>query len=144
MTQIRPLQPEDFPDWFPLWDGNNLGQRNEQITASTWSRLTDPQSPVHGLCAVKGKQIIGLVHYILHPTTGALEPICYMQDLYVDPAHRGTGIAKQLVKALALEGKKQKWARIYWLADSKNEAVQGLYKHIGSKLDFTLHILPIG
>lgn len=144
MLQIRPLRPKDFPDWLPLWDDNNLGQRNTEITTSTWTRLIDPQSAVQGLCATQGKQMIGLVHYVLHPITGLIEPVCYMQDLYVTPDHRGKGVAKKLVKALSVEGAKQKWARIYWLADSKNEAAQGLYKDIGTKLDFTLHILPIG
>ena len=87
--------------------------------------------------------MVGLVHYVLHPTTGAVAPVCYMQDVYVDPAQRGKGIARKLVKAVALQGKKEGWARMYWLAETSNEAAQGLYKDIGSKLDFTLHILPM-
>lgn len=144
MTQIRSLQQSDFPAWLPLWDGNNLTQRNEAVTTQTWGRLIDPESTVCGLGAVKGDTLIGLVHYVLHPTTGAIEPVCYMQDVYVDPAYRGQGIARKLVKAVALQGKKEGWARMYWLAESTNEAAQGLYKDIGVKLDFTLHILPIG
>ena len=144
MTQIRPLQPNDFPDWLPLWDGNNLGQRDEKVTTQTWTRLMDENQPVHGLCAVKGDKLVGLVHYILHPTTGSIEPVCYMQDVYTDPTHRSQGIGRKLVKAVAARGKQEKWARIYWMAESSNKAAQGLYKRLGSKLDFTLHILPIG
>lgn len=144
MVQIRTLQQSDFPAWLPLWDGNNLGQRDQAVTTQTWGRLLDPASLVCGLGAVKGDQLVGLVHYVLHPTTGAVEPVCYMQDVYVDPAHRGQGIARQLVKAVAQQGKKDGWARMYWLAESSNIAAQGLYKDIGVTLDFTLHILPIG
>ena len=143
MTQIRPLQQSDFPDWLPLWNANNLGQINEAVTTSTWTRLIDPQSPVNGLCAVKGTTLVGIVQYIIHPTTGAIQPVCYMQDVFVDPAHRGKGIGKKLVKALAAKGKAENWTRLYWLAESNNEAAQALYKYIGIKLDFTLHVLPI-
>lgn len=102
---IRPLEPNDFPNWLPLWDGNNLGQRNEAVTTQTWSRLMDESSTVGGLCALSGGAMVGLVHYILHPTTGALEQACYMQDVYVDPEFRQQGIAGQLVRALENKGR---------------------------------------
>lgn len=140
---IRPLQPSDFPDWLPLWDGNNQGTRNEAVTTETWSRLIDPNYPVFGLCALQGNVMTGILHYVLHPTTGNILPVCYMQDLYVDPAHRNKGIARKLVQELARIGKAEKWARIYWLAEADNAAVQALYKSIGIKLNFTLHVLPV-
>ena len=95
--KIRAIENRDFPDWLPLWDGNNLGVRDEAVTSETWSRLIDPDSHVHGLIAEKDGQLIGLVHYITHPTTGSLNDVCYMQDVYVDPAFRRKGIAKKLI-----------------------------------------------
>jgi RimJ/RimL family protein N-acetyltransferase len=38
----------------------------------------------------------------------------------------------------------ENWARIYWLADGSNDAAQRLYKNLGVKLDFSLHIMPLG
>ena len=143
MVKIRPLKQNDFPNWLPLWDGNNQGQRNEDVTAQTWSRLIDPGAGVHGLGAFDGEAMLGLVHYILHPSTGTLEPICYMQDVYVAPEHRKQGIARRLVREVAKIGERENWARMYWLAETANEPAQKLYKNIGVKLDFTLHILPL-
>lgn len=141
---IRPLQADDFPQWLPLWDGNNMGQRNEAVTTETWARLTDTGSAVHGLCATEKGKLVGLVHYILHPTTGSIAPVCYMQDVYVMPEHRLKGIARALVEKVAETGRREKWARMYWLAEAENKAAQALYKELGVKLDFTLHILPLG
>lgn len=138
---IRPFEQNDFPQWLPLWDGNNMGKRDETVTAQTWLRLSDPASPVHGLCALRGGEMIGLVHYVLHPTTGSLAPVCYMQDLYVDPAHRGGGVARKLVEHLVRIHKREKWARMYWIAEADNKAAQKLYKNIGVKIDFTVHVL---
>lgn len=140
---IRPLQPQDYTDWLPLWDGNNQGTHDPITTAKTWERLIDPNCDVNGLCYIKDGTLIGLVHYVLHLTTGAINPVCYMQDLYTHPDHRHTGIATELIKALGYIAKAQDWTRVYWLAESNNEAAQGLYKDIGSKLDFTLHVLPL-
>ncbi len=126
-----------------------MGRRDEGVTTETWSRLVDPGSQVNGLCAIQGRAgqndaMIGLVHYILHPTTGHVEPVCYMQDVFVDPAHRQKGIARKLVEHLAKTAKAEKWARIHWFAENNNEAAQALYKNLGVKLDFSLHVLPTG
>lgn len=141
--KIRPLQSDDFPDWLPLWDGNNQGERKTDVTTETWARLSDSEFPVHGLCAEIDGEMVGLIHYVLHYTTGSIAPICYMQDVYVDPKHRQKGIARAMVKALSKIAAQEKWGRMYWLAEAKNEAAQKLYRDIGVKLDFTLHVLPL-
>lgn len=140
---IKPLARKDYDQWFPLWDGNNMGQQKDDVTQETWRRINDRKSDVNGFAAWNGETMVGFLHYILHPTTGAIEPVCYMQDVYVDPECRNQGIARKLVQALITEGKKQKWTRLYWLAEADNEAAQALYKNIGVKLNFTLHVQPI-
>ncbi|MBL4805097.1 MAG: GNAT family N-acetyltransferase [Alphaproteobacteria bacterium] len=140
--KIRPPDNRDFPDWLPLWDGNNLGHRDEKVTSETWTRLTDPDFPVYGLVAEKNSALVGLLHYVVHPTTGNIKPVCYMQDVYVTPDHRREGIARKLIQHLVDQANShKKWTRIYWLAESNNEAAQTLYKTLGSKMDFTLHML---
>ena len=141
-VKIRPIENRDFPDWLPLWDGNNLGQRDEEVTSETWSRLTDPNSAVHGLVAERDGELAGLLHYIIHPTTGSLKDVCYMQDVYTDPNHRKQGIARALIEELANIGK-NKWARIHWFAEADNKAAQHLYQTLGVKLNFTLHVMKL-
>lgn len=138
---IRPIEQNDFTDWLPLWDGNNDGVRNEEVTTECWSRLTDPEFPIHGFVVQKDGKLAGLVHYVIHNTTGNIQPVCYMQDLYVDPAFRKQGLARKLVERVVREAKKENWARMYWLAEANNEAAQNLYKTIGVKIDFTIHVL---
>lgn len=143
MVDIRPLSADDFEDWLPLWDGNNLGQRNENVTKSTWSELTSPESAIVGLGAWTEGKLAGIIHGVVHPTTGSLKPVCYMQDVYVDPASRRQGIAKALIAALEETGKREGWARIYWLAEGKNSDAQALYRSVGYRLDFSFHVLPL-
>ncbi len=141
---IRPLEFTDFPQWLPLWDGNNLGQRNEDVTAETWNRLTDKENTqVNGLCAMLGDQMVGITHYILHPTTGQIKDVCYMQDVYVDPAYRRKGFGMRLVKELTEIAKREDWARMYWLTQFGNVEAKKMYENFGMKLDFTLYVLPV-
>lgn len=144
VATIRTLSPGDYDAWLPLWTKNNLGQEDKAVTAATWAKLTDSESPVRGKGAfLHDGDMAGLVHYILHPVTGSLAPAAYMQDLYVDTPFRRHGIAKQLVEAVANTGKREKWARLYWLAEGGNEAAQALYKNIGVRLDFSFHVMPL-
>jgi ribosomal protein S18 acetylase RimI-like enzyme len=139
--KIRALEFNDFTEWLPVWDANNEGHKNENVTAQTWQRLCDKDSPVCGLAAFEGDHIVGILHYILHPTTGHISHACYMQDLFTLPKHRKKGIAKKMLQALLQEHKKQKWARIYWVAKEDNAAAQKLYDGFGKKLDFSFHVL---
>lgn len=142
---IHPLQDDDYDQWLPLWQANTEHSLDDKITIETWRRICDPAFPIGGLGARpdEAAPLAGICHYILHPTTGNLKQICYMQDLYIDPAARRQGLARGLVNALAAVAATQGWARIYWLAEAENEAAQTLYKSLGYKLNFTLHVLPV-
>lgn len=141
--KIRTLKPDDFPQWLDLWNANNLGLKNEAVTTETWSRLNDEKADVYALVAQDKDRLVGLLQYILHPTTGSIQSVCYMQDVFVQPEHRNRGIAKTMIQALEKIGQREKWSRIYWLAEEKNDAAQALYKTLGQKMDFSLHILAL-
>ncbi|MDH5721742.1 MAG: GNAT family N-acetyltransferase [Alphaproteobacteria bacterium] len=141
---IRPFEYSDFPSWVTLWDDNNLGIRDEDVTEKTWERLIDKKyKGVNGLCAEMNDEMMGIVHYILHPTTGHLNDVCYMQDLYVDQKHRRKGIGKRLVNEVTLIGMKERWARMYWLTQDNNIEAKAMYENFGVKLNFTFYVLPI-
>lgn len=140
---VRPLLPDDFAQWLALWNENNQGQINDAVTKETWARIHHEGYPVFGIGAFEGEALAGILHYVLHPTTGSIQLVGYMQDLYVAPDFRQKGIARRLVEKLNDIGKEQKLTRIYWLAEAENKAAQALYKNLGVKLNFTLHVLPV-
>lgn len=121
------------------------GSASIDVTTQTWRKICAPGSGVGGLglWPDENAPMVGICHFIIHPTTGNLNPVCYMQDLYVDPAARKQGYARTLVTTLAEIGTAEKWARIYWLAENGNDPAQQLYKSLGVKLDFSLHVLPL-
>ncbi len=140
---LRPIERQDYDQWRPLWQENCLHQITDDVTAETWRRLTNPKENVYGLGVFDDQgNLLGFLHYILHPTTGFKEPACYMQDLFIDEQYRRQGLARRLVWELNEMGKAAQWARIYWFADNKDAAVQNLYKNLGIRMDFTLFMLP--
>lgn len=140
---IAPPGSDDRTAWQALWDANNGGTSPAAVSAETWRRLLDPAAPVHGFLARRNGRAAGLLHYILHPVTGHIAPVCYMQDVFVAPDARRRGIARALVAALENTAQAQGWARIYWFAENGNTAAQALYRSLGVRLDFSLHVLPL-
>jgi GNAT superfamily N-acetyltransferase len=140
---LRLLERKDYDQWLPLWQENCLQKISDDVTAETWRRLTNPKETVYGLGIFKEDGTLqGFLHYILHPTTGYIEPACYMQDLFINGQYRRQGLARRLVWELNAIGQREKWARIYWFAENGNEAVENLYKNLGIRMDFTLFMLP--
>jgi GNAT superfamily N-acetyltransferase len=128
---IRKIEARDEKRWDELWDGYCRFYERDlsgPVTAYTWKRIMDPASPVHAIVAErKGNGVIGIANYILHENTWTLTPVCYLEDLFVDPKTRATGVGKQLLDWLVAEMKAQKWSRLYWNTKENNYRARGLY-----------------
>lgn len=87
-AEITPFRPEDQPRWVELWRAYLAFYATtlppEQFEG-TWARILH-DTPIHGLAARRGGTIVGITHFLFHPTAWAAGPACYLQDLYVDEA----------------------------------------------------------
>jgi GNAT superfamily N-acetyltransferase len=127
---IRPVEARDAARWRELWDGYTRFYEREPdaaITAHTWSRIMDPASPVHAIVAECEGEVTGIANYLLHENTSTLTPVCYLQDLYVDPARRATGTGRQLVDWLVAKMEAEGWSRLYWNTRENNYRARALY-----------------
>jgi len=87
--------------------------------------------------------ILGIANYILHENTSTLTPVCYLQDLFVDPKMRGFGIGGKIIDWLLLEVKMQNWSRLYWHTKENNYRARELYDKYNSHSGFLLYkVLP--
>ncbi len=127
---IRRIEPRDEPRWRALWDGYcRFYERepSEPITRHAWARIMDPAAPVHAIVAERDGYVIGIANYIIHDNTATLTPVCYLQDLFVDPQERAHGVGQQLIDWLVAEMGRQGWARLYWNTRENNYRARGLY-----------------
>ena len=88
---VRPVQPEDYAAWRPLWDGYNAFYGRfgatalpEHITQTTWQRFHDAAEPMFCLVAQNDAsgELLGLTHYVFHRSMTRIEPVCYLSDLF--------------------------------------------------------------
>jgi GNAT superfamily N-acetyltransferase len=128
---VRKIEARDEARWRTLWDGYTRfyeREPNEALTRSTWSRLMDPASPVHGIVAEhRDGGVVGMANYVMHESTSTLTPVCYLQDLFVAPELRAGGVGQQLIDWLVAQMSAQNWARLYWSTRETNYRARGLY-----------------
>ncbi|MBS7807743.1 GNAT family N-acetyltransferase [Variovorax sp. PCZ-1] len=150
LISIRPIQPTDFAAWKPLWDGYNAFYGREgatalpdDITQSTWLRFFNPSEPVHAIVAAaqtpQGEQLVGLVHYLFHRSTTRLHDVCYLQDLFTAPAHRGQRIGAQLIEAVYAAAKLANSSRVYWTTQTTNTSGRALYDKLAKHAGFIVY-----
>ena len=127
---IRDAKPEDEARWRELWAGYNQDQDAvvpENVTAATWRRILDPAVPMFARMAIRDGAVAGFALSVLHEGSWVTGPICYLEDLFVDPADRRHGVARALIEDLMTMGKARGWSRLYWHADGGNENARRLY-----------------
>jgi len=138
MICIRDAAPDDEPEWRRLWDGYNKFYKahvDPEITSHTWARIIAPGSMVIGRIAEVDGLIRGFSISILHEGTWTLTPICYLEDLFVDPVCRGQGIGRALIQDLMNRARKENWSRLYWHTQHNNPA-RKLYDEFVEADDF--------
>jgi GNAT superfamily N-acetyltransferase len=140
MIKIRLLHHSDFEGWSRLWRGylefyeTVLG---EDIYHTTFGRLIDPACAYQNafVAGAEGR-LIGLVHYIFHAHNWRTEDVIYLQDLYVDPSVRGTGVGRKLIEAVYRAADENETPNVYWMTQDCNTTARQLYDRIGQLTPF--------
>jgi GNAT superfamily N-acetyltransferase len=130
-ARVRALDQADEAAWRRLWAGYcNFYEvvMSDEQTNFTWTRLIDPASPIKGLVAFNpAGRIVGICNYLLHENTWTSSPVCYLEDLFVEPNIRGGGVGEALIQEVIDLMKIHGWARVYWNTKENNYRARGLY-----------------
>jgi len=144
---IRQAEATDEPAWRRLWAQYLAFYEADvaaDVTDTTWARSLIPGSGIFGRVAVAREgALAGFSLSILHPGTWRKEPLCYLEDLFVDPAWRGQGVGRLLIEDLIGLGKANGWATLYWHTRASNGAARRLYDQFTPADDFVRYRLSL-
>jgi GNAT superfamily N-acetyltransferase len=144
---IRPLEPADEADWRRLWAGYLAFYRKDlsaETTEATWQALLAKDRPeMLGRVAEVEGRVVGMLNAIIHPNTWFQVPVCYLEDLYVETERRGRGVGRALIRALADEGRRAGWGRIYWRTADDNLTAQRLYDGVARRSRWVTYELDL-
>ena len=115
---VRPIRPEDVPAVVRL-----VRELAEYEKAAQEVRLTDQQlhdrlfgeaPALFGHVAEVGGQVVGTaVWFLTFSTWGGTHGI-HLEDLYVQPQHRGSGLGRELLRTLADLCVQRGYSRLEW------------------------------
>ena len=138
--KIRPLAKADYDEWRALWI-SYLEFYETSLTAEVidenFSRFIDnDQTRQNALVAESTDELVGLVHYIFHLDTWAIQEICYLQDLFVIPRNRGKKIGQLLIEGVYKRADKYGAPSVYWLTQEFNVPARKLYDRLADLTPF--------
>ncbi len=140
---IRMAKPDDRERWDILWQGYLVFYKEQlapEITETTWKRLlSDDPSTVCLIAADENDQPLGFAHIVLHPSTWAQAPYCYLEDLFVDPDVRASGIGRALIEEIYRRADENGWPYVYWKTQENNDRARSLYDQVADREEFCIY-----
>lgn len=144
---IRPVEASDRTHWDLLYAGYAAFYKVEQTAAmrdKVWSWLMDQGTEVYGLVAVDGKsKLVGITHFRPYARPLSASTGGFLDDLYVDPAARGSGAAEALIDAVKVEGQKRGWTVIRWITADDNYRARALYDRLADRTKWVTYDIKL-
>jgi GNAT superfamily N-acetyltransferase len=105
--------------------------------------LFAPSPALFGHVAVVDDEVVGLALWFLSFSTWRGVHGIYLEDLVVEPGHRGHGLGRDLLAALAAECVDHGWARLEWSVLDWNTPAVDFYRSLGAEpmSEWTVHRL---
>ena len=133
---IRQIKLKDKKDWEKLYRGYAdfyKVEMNDEILATVWKWLFDQKHEVSGLVYEEKSKVVALAHYRKMPSPLRGKYIGFLDDLFVDPEHRGKKIGEKILNELKNISEKNRWGLIRWITRNDNVRAKSLYDKVSEK-----------
>lgn len=138
---IRPAEPRDIPALLGLVQELADYEREPDAVEATPELFAATLFPAEGaptawahVAEVDG-QVVGMAVWYLTFSTWLGRPGVWLEDLYVQPGHRGTGLGRRLLTTLAQVCVERGYGRLEWWVLDWNEPSIGFYRSLGARAE---------
>ena len=149
---IRPVAEEDLPDLLPLLraycEFYEVAPSDADLLAMARMLIADPEREGLQLLARDGGgQAVGFATVFWTWTTLSAARLGVMNDLFVVPEARGSGVADDLIEACAERCRERGVSSLEWQTAYDNHRAQAVYARVGGErderwLDYSLAVSP--
>ena len=143
---VRKVARGDAARWRQLFDAYVAFYKEDvpaEIIDLTFERVLSEDDGMFSLVAVGDDGAIsGIAVAVLHRSSWSAGWYCYLEDLFVDPAYRGTGTGRALIEAVYAEADARGATRTYWATAHDNTTARALYDRIGLLSPFVQYRRP--
>jgi GNAT superfamily N-acetyltransferase len=133
---VRPAQVEDVARIRQLIIDLAAYERSSDQVRVTEDQLRSvlfgPAPAAYALVAEKDGRVVGFALYFLNFSTWEGSHGIYLEDLFVEPEHRGAGLGRALLAALAALARERGYARVEWSVLDWNQPSIDFYGRVGA------------
>ena len=138
MIAVRPAAPGDVPEILRLVRQLAAYEREPDAVVATPEHLAAALFPsagaplVHAHVATVGGDGAGIAVWFGSFSTWEGRLGIYLEDLFVVPEHRASGVGRALLAELAAEAMRRGYRRVEWSVLDWNEPARRFYRAIGA------------
>ena len=140
MIIVRPVDEADRNAWERLYRGYADYYRvaTDDVKLQTlFGWLLDPAHGCEGLvAATTSGNLVGLAHLRAMPSPLRGAEVGFLDDLFVDPAQRGSGAAEAMLREIDNIAAARGWAVVRWITRDNNYRARGLYDRLSVRSDW--------
>jgi len=143
---IRPVTPKDHAAWDALYQGyaDFYGvTQTAEMRDRVWGWLNSDTIEVNGFVAEQDGTLIGLTHYRPFYSPLSANVKGFLDDLFVDPAARGSGAAQGLIEAVSDHGRAKGWGVIRWITADDNYRARSLYDRVATRTQWVTYDITL-
>ena len=135
---IRAARAADVADILRLIRELAVYEKLEHMVVGTEATLRDSLFGAHpaaeAILAESGGRAVGFALYFTTFSTFLCKPGIHLEDLFVEPEHRGRGIGKELLRQLAQVAVERGCGRLEWNVLDWNTPSIRFYESLGGKI----------
>jgi len=134
---LRDAAPADLPEILrlvrALAEYERLSHRAVATEEDFRALLFGPVPLLHAVLAEVGGRVVGGALWYNNVSTFTGRPGIHLEDIFVEPVHRGLGIGRAFFRHLARIAVKRGWARLDWQVLDWNEPAIKFYEGLGAE-----------
>jgi len=135
---VRPARRDDVPAIVALIRELAVYEKLEHLATATPQTLEPHLFGARPACEClvgeQGGAVVGFALFFHNFSTFLCRPGLYLEDLYVQPAARGTGLGRQLLVRLAQIAVERGCGRFEWSVLDWNVSAQQFYERMGATM----------
>jgi GNAT superfamily N-acetyltransferase len=137
-AELRAAEPRDVPAIVglirELAEFEKLTHLVQVTPQSLHPHLFGDRPAAEAVVAERGAQVVGFALFFTNFSTFLGKPGLYLEDLYVQPAHRGSGVGRALLTHLAALANQRDYGRFEWSVLDWNVNAIRFYERMGATL----------
>ena len=144
--RIIPAAPRHRAGWGRLFAGYAAFYgvaQTEAMRETVWGWILDPAAEVKALLSeAPDGGPVGLAHYRAFARPLRASRGLFLDDLFVDPAWRGQGVAEALLAALAERAAAEGCDLVRWITAEDNARARAVYDRVAQATRWVTYDMP--